>query len=264
MKALAVVIGFVFAVAVAALAVAFAFPDRFGDYLPGLMQSGVQDGPQMLIEVEADSGEIGQAVADSIKVIERRLKDLGVRFSAQPRDNDRILLSLPKSADSTRVMEVATRRGRLQFRLIEVSMTPEEAMRGQRPAHAEVLYGFRDQLPYLVYKRAVLTGRDLADAQPAVDQRTREPILSFRFNANGTRRFAQVTQENVGKPFAIVLDDRVLSAPIIREPILGGSGQISGGFTVQDANDMAILLRAGELPGELTVIEYRVTKPRTP
>jgi protein-export membrane protein SecD len=161
-------------------------------------------------------------------------------------------------------MDVVTRRGRLQFRLIEVSMTPEEAKRGQPPAHAEVLYGFRDPLPYLVYKRAVLTGRDLVDAQPAFDQRTSEPILSFRFNANGTRRFAQVTQENVGKPFAIVLDNSVLSAPIIREPILGGSGQISGGFTVQDANDMAILLRAGELPGELFVIEYRETKRTTP
>ena len=264
MKALAVVIGIVFAVAVAALAVALAFPDRFGDYLPGFMQPSAQDGPQLLIEVEADSGEIGQAVAESIKIIERRLKDLGVRFTAQPQDNSRILLSLPKSADGPRVMDVATRRGRLQFRLIEVSMTPEEAMRGQPPAHAEVLYGFRDRLPYLVYKRAVLTGRDLVDAQPGFDQRTSEPILSFRFNANGTRRFAQVTQENVGKPFAIVLDNHVLSAPVIREPIMGGSGQISGGFTVQDANDMAILLRAGELPGELAVIEYRVTKRKTP
>jgi preprotein translocase subunit SecD len=263
MKALAVIIGIVFAAAVAAFVAAMAFPDRFGEYLPGILQPSAQDGPQMIIVVEADGAEIGQAVADSIKVIERRLKDLGVRFMVQPRDSDRILLSLSKSADSRRVMDVATRRGRLQFRLIEASMTPEEAKRGQPPAHAEVLYGFRDQLPYLVYKRALLTGRDLVDAQPAFDQRTSEPILSFRFNANGTRRFAQVTQENVGKPFAIVLDNRVLSAPIIREPILGGSGQISGGFTVQDANDMAILLRAGELPGELTVIEYR-TKRQTP
>jgi preprotein translocase subunit SecD len=82
-------------------------------------------------------------------------------------------------------------------------------------------------------------------------------VITFRFNAEGARRFAQVTQENVGKPFAIVFDNEVLSAPIIREPILGGSGQISGGFTVQDANDMAILLRAGELPGKLTLIEQR-------
>jgi protein-export membrane protein SecD len=120
-----------------------------------------------------------------------------------------------------------------------------------------VLYGRGDRQPYMVYKRSVLTGRDLVDAQAAFDGRTSDPVITFRFNAEGARRFAQVTQENVGKPFAIVFDNEVLSAPIIREPILGGSGQISGGFTVQDANDMAILLRAGELPGKLTLIEQR-------
>jgi len=163
-----------------------------------------------------------------------------------------------------RVIEVATRRGRLQFRLIETNwrrnMTPEQAVRGELPAHLEELYG-RDgrgeRLPYMVDKRAVLTGRDVVDAQPAFDARTSEPVLNFKFNANGTRRFAQATQENVGKPFAIVLDNEVLSAPVIREPILGGMGQISGNFTVQDVADMAILLRAGELPGRLTVIEQR-------
>jgi protein-export membrane protein SecD len=109
----------------------------------------------------------------------------------------------------------------------------------------------------MVYKRSVLTGRDLVDAQAAFDARTGEPVITFRFSAEGARRFAQVTQENVGNPFAIVFDNEVLSAPIIREPILGGSGQISGSFTVQDANDMALLLRAGELPGKLTLIEQR-------
>jgi protein-export membrane protein SecD len=109
----------------------------------------------------------------------------------------------------------------------------------------------------MVYKRALLTGRDLVDAQPGFDARTSEPIVNFRFNANGARQFAQATQENVGKPFAIVLDNEVISAPIIREPILGGTGQISGSFTVQQANEMAILLRSGELPGRLAVVEQR-------
>src|SRR5205807_10453230 len=88
--------------------------------------------------------------------------------------------------------------------------------------------------------------------------RTSEPIVSFRFNNAGARRFAQVTTENVGKPFAIVLDNEVLSAPVIREPILQGSGQISGSFTVESATKLAILLRAGALPAKLTVIEQRV------
>jgi preprotein translocase subunit SecD len=190
-------------------------------------------------------------------VIERRLKDLGVRFKAQPQDNNRILLRLGKSVDPKRVIEVTTRRGRLQFRLIETNMTPEQTVRGDPPPHAEVLHGRGDRKPYMVYKRSVLTGRDLADAQPGFDVRTSEPVLTFRFNADGARRFGQVTQENVGKPFAIVLDNEVLSAPIIREPIMGGTGQISGAFTVEQASDMAIQLRSGELPGKLTLLEQR-------
>jgi preprotein translocase subunit SecD len=104
----------------------------------------------------------------------------------------------------------------------------------------------------------MVAGEELVDAQPGFDQRTSEPIVSFKFNLNGARRFAQVTQENVGRPFAIVLDDEVISAPVIREPILGGSGQISGSFTVEQANDLSILLRAGALPAKLTPIEQRV------
>jgi preprotein translocase subunit SecD len=257
MKALAVIIGIVFAAAVAALAVALAFPDRFADYLPEVLQPSVKGGPQLVLGVEPDGVDMGQAVAQSINVIEHRLKDLGVRFKVQPQDNDRILLRLATSVDARRVIEVATRRGRLQFRLIETNLTPDQAVRGEAPAHAEVLYGRSDRKPYIVFKRSVLTGRDLVDAQAAFDARTSEPILSFRFSADGARRFAQVTQENVGKPFAIVFDNEILSAPVIREPILGGTGQISGGFTVQDANDMALLLRSGELPGKLTLIEQR-------
>jgi preprotein translocase subunit SecD len=257
MKALAVIIGIVFAAAVAALAVALVFPDRFADYLPEVLQPSVKGGPQLVLGVEPDGVDMGQAVAQSINVIEHRLKDLGVRFKVQPQDNDRILLRLATSVDARRVIEVATRRGRLQFRLIETNLTPDQAVRGEAPAHAEVLYGRSDRKPYIVFKRSVLTGRDLVDAQAAFDARTSEPILSFRFSADGARRFAQVTQENVGKPFAIVFDNEILSAPVIREPILGGTGQISGGFTVQDANDMALLLRSGELPGKLTLIEQR-------
>src|SRR5262245_66299988 len=118
MKALAVVIGFVFAVAVAALALAIAFPDRFGDYLPGFVQSSVQGGPQVVLQVEPDGVDMGQAVTDSIGMIDRRLKDLGVRFTVQPQDDNRILLTVSKTADVKRVIEVATRRGRRHFTLI--------------------------------------------------------------------------------------------------------------------------------------------------
>jgi preprotein translocase subunit SecD len=107
----------------------------------------------------------------------------------------------------------------------------------------------------------LVSGGDLIDAQPGFDQRTNEPIVSFKFNSSGSRKFAVATSENVGVPFAIVLDNEVISAPVIREPITGGSGQISGNFTVQQANDLAILLRAGALPAPLTVVEERTVGP---
>jgi preprotein translocase subunit SecD len=136
-------------------------------------------------------------------------------------------------------------------------------LRGQVPPDSELLYGTKaeNKQPYVIEKRVVVSGEDLTDAQPGFDQRNGEPIVSFKFNNNGARRFAQITQENVGKPFAIVLDNEVISAPVIREPILGGSGQISGNFTVQAANDLAILLRAGALPAPLQIIEERTVGP---
>ncbi|HET9574267.1 MAG TPA: protein translocase subunit SecD, partial [Methyloceanibacter sp.] len=113
------------------------------------------------------------------------------------------------------------------------------------------------QIPYVLKSQVLVSGQNLVDAQAAFDQRTGEPVVTFRFDAAGAKRFALVTQENVGLPFAIVLDDKVISAPVIREPILGGTGQISGSFSVQEANDLAVLLRSGALPAKLTVIEER-------
>ena len=119
----------------------------------------------------------------------------------------------------------------------------------------------RPRIPYLVKKSIAVSGADLVDAQPAFDRRSGAPIVTFRFNSVGARHFAEVTRDNVGKPFAIVLDNEVISAPVIREPIMGGSGEISGGFSVQQANDLAILLRAGALPAPLKVIEQRTVGP---
>jgi preprotein translocase subunit SecD len=113
----------------------------------------------------------------------------------------------------------------------------------------------------LIYKQILVEGADLTDAQASFDQRTSEPVVNFKFNTTGARKFGTATQENVGRPFAIVLDNEVISAPVIREPILGGSGQISGRFTVEDTTKLSILLRAGALPAKLTPIEQRVVGP---
>ena len=262
MQALKVVLGLVVLVAIAALAVVVAFPDRLGEYVPFMRSGPGQGGPYFVIEVEPDGVELSQAVADSIKVIERRFYDLGrlaARASVEPLDTDRIRVRLAPRSDVERLMEVATRRGKLEFRLVDESMTPQDALRLGPPANSEVLYG--DTMPYLINKHALITTRDLTDAQAGFDSRTNEPVINFKFNSAGARKFARITQENVGHAFAIVIDSAVISAPVIREPILGGSGQISGNFTVQQALDLAVLLRSGELPGRLTVIEVRSGAP---
>jgi preprotein translocase subunit SecD len=198
----------------------------------------------------------------SIEVIERRLESFGVPTRAvQPDGTDGIRVLLPGVHDLARVRAVFNTRARLTFRLVDQSMTAEEAARGNVPSGSEIVYERNTKVPLLLRKQVLLEGDDIADAAPGFDQRTNEPIVTFRFNANGARRFAHITQENVGRAFAVVLDSDVLAVPIIREPILGGSGQISGGFTLEEANTTAVLLRSGTLPGRLTVVEEQLVAP---
>jgi preprotein translocase subunit SecD len=204
---------------------------------------------------------IRQSVDQSIQIVERRVNELGtVEPSIQREGVDRILVQVPGLQDPTHLKDIIGKTAKLTFRLVDVSMSPDQAIQNGPPPDSEILKD-HNQVPYVIQKRIMVSGEDLTDAQPGFDQRTSEPIVTFRFNSNGARRFAQVTQENVGRPFAIVLDNEVISAPVIREPILGGSGQISGSFTVEQANDLAILLRAGALPAPLTIIEERTVGP---
>jgi preprotein translocase subunit SecD len=146
--------------------------------------------------------------------------------------------------------------------MVDPTVPPDQAQQGRVPPDSELLMSSSSpKVPYIIKKQVLVSGGDLTDAQPGFDQRSGEPIVTFRFNTSGARKFAQATLENVGQPFAIVLDNEVISAPVIREPITGGSGQISGNFTVQGANDLAILLRAGALPAPLTIIEERTVGP---
>jgi preprotein translocase subunit SecD len=167
---------------------------------------------------------------------------------------------VPGLGNPEELIKVIGTTAKLTFRLVDSSVTPEQALQTRPPPESEIVYGSKaeNRQPYLLEKRVIVSGEELTDAQPGFDQRTSEPIVTFKFNTSGARKFAQVTQENVNRPFAIVLDEEVISAPVIREPILGGSGQISGNFTVESANNLAILLRAGALPAKLTVIEQRV------
>ncbi len=206
---------------------------------------------------------IRQTVDQSIQIVEKRVNELGtVEPLIQRQGVDRILLQVPGLQDPTRVKEIVGKTAKMEFRMVDSSVSPEQAQQGRVPPDSEILMSATPpKIPYVIKKQVLVPGADLTDAQPGFDQRSGEPIVTFRFNTSGARKFAQATLENVGQPFAIVLDNEVISAPVIREPITGGSGQISGNFTVQGANDLAILLRAGALPAPLTVIEERTVGP---
>src|SRR6266853_2000510 len=218
---------------------------------------------RLTVPPAAITDRIRQAVEQSIQIVERRVNELGtVEPLIQRQGNDRILVQVPGLGDPSRLIAILGQTAKMDFRMVDSTVSPDQALAGRVPPDSEVLPSAEgSRQPYVIKKQVLVSGGDLTDAQPGFDQRSGEPIVSFRFNTSGSRKFAQATLENVGQPFAIVLDNKVISAPVNREPITGGSGQISGSFTVHAANDLAILLRAGALPAPLTVIEQRTVGP---
>ena len=218
---------------------------------------------RLTVPPAAITERIRQSVEQSIQIVERRINELGtVEPLIQRQGVDRILVQVPGLQDPTRLKELLGKTAKLDFRMVDTTVPADQAQQGRGPPGPEGLMSASSpKVPYVIKKQVLVSGGDLTDAQPGFDQRSGEPIVSFRFNTSGARKFAQATLENVGQPFAIVLDNEVISAPVIREPITGGSGQISGSFTVQGANDLAILLRAGALPAPLTIIEERTVGP---
>ena len=218
---------------------------------------------QLDLTQEGIDARLTQAVQQSIEVIRRRVDELGTTEPIIQREGqDRVLLQVPGLDDRERLVGIIGQTAALSFHLMCDEMSVDEALRTRPPAGCILLNSVDDPVqPYLLQSRALIQGDELADAQPGFNQETQEPIVQFRFNTSGATTFAQATTENVGQPFAIVLDEEVISAPVIREPILGGSGQISGNFTPELANDLAVLLRAGALPADLTIVEERTVGP---
>lgn len=222
---------------------------------PGLLRYTLTDG--------GINYRISSAVTQSIEVVEKRVNELGtVEPIIQRQGVDRILVQVPGLQDPQRLKELLGQTAKLTFQMVDQTMTAQEALNGRPPVGSSILYSQDDPpVPYVIEDRVIVSGENLVDAQATFDQNTSEAVVSFRFDSKGASRFAQATQQNVGRPFAIILDNQVISAPQIREPIIGGSGQISGNFTAQSANDLAVLLRAGALPATLTVIEERTVGP---
>ncbi len=200
------------------------------------------------------------AVQQSIEIVRRRIDETGVVDPQITRQGDsRIVVQLPGIEDPNRIKELLGKTAHMTFRLVDEMA---DANAGVPPPPGVEFLPMQDGAAKIaVRKRVDVDGADLTDARAGTNGQTGEWVVNFKFNSNGARRFADITRANVGHRFAVVLDDKVITAPVIREPITGGSGQISGNFTAASANDLAVLLRAGALPAPLTVVEERTIGP---
>ena len=190
-------------------------------------------------------------------VVRKRVDALGTAEPViQRQGDDRIIVELPGEKNPERVKTTIGATAKLTFHLVDYTVSAEEAAAGRVPPGTEVLYT-SDNRPVLIKRRALLGGESLTSAKASIDSQTGQNVVAFTFDSAGARRFGEITRANVGKQFAAVLDGKVLTAPVIQGPILGGSGQITGNFTLEQARDLAVLLSAGALPAPLKVIEER-------
>ncbi len=200
-----------------------------------------------------------QAMEQSIEIVRRRIDETGTKEPVIARQGtDRIILQLPGVDNPERIKQILGTTAKLSFQMVDVDANPTSLV---APPGDSRLPMQEDPTKFLAVKQtALVTGDMLKDARTSFDQNG-QPVVSFSFDGIGARRFAEATTQNVDKPFAIVLDNKIISAPVIREPITGGAGQISGHFTTEEANDLSLLLRAGALPAPLTIIEERTVGP---
>jgi preprotein translocase subunit SecD len=205
------------------------------------------------------------AVTQSLEIVRRRIDEVGTREpTIQRQGEDRILVQVPGEKDPDSIKRLLGQTAKLTFHLVDLDTSVEQALSGNLPPGSMLLPSDEGNQPgpapqYVVRKKVEVSGESLVDAQPTYYQN--QPVVSFRFDSVGGRKFGNITRDHVGELLAIVLDERVISAPRIDEPILGGSGIIRGNFTVQEANELAILLRAGALPAPLDIVEERTVGP---
>ena len=194
------------------------------------------------------------SLAQALEIVRRRIDEVGTNEpNILQRGSDRILVELPGLDDPTRIKSLLGKTANLTFRLV---------VQNEEPGFGSENLMFEDgSEEVIVSKRIIVSGENLVDAKPRMDNENNETVVSFSFDRVGAKRFGKVTTSEVGKRLAIVLDGKIISAPVIREPIVGGSGQISGGFTFQTATDLALLLRSGALPAPLNIIEERTVGP---
>lgn len=230
--------------------------------VPELAFSETPDGKIVVSLTPAGVTErMSALVAQSIEVIRNRVDQVGTTEpTIQRQGQDRVLVQVPGFDDSARLKDLISRTARLTFHLVHPTMTAAQAEAQGIPSGYYILPS-ADGGQELLNENVELGGESLTNAQPGFDQQTSQSVVSFQFDTRGAITFGEITSKNVGKRFAIVLDNEVITAPVIQQPITGGSGQISGNFTPQTANDLAVLLRAGALPATLDVVEERSVGP---
>jgi len=210
---------------------------------------------------------VSNAMESATNVVRKRIDALGTREPTIIRQGDsRIVVQVPGLQDPEALKSLIGKTAKLEFKLVDTTASPSDVAAGIAPPGSQIVpYADPDErggvAAIAVRRLGGIKGDNLTNAQQTFDQRNNQPVVSIQFDQQGGAKFAKLTSENVNRPFAIILDGKVLSAPNINEPILGGSAQISGGFTVQSANELAIALRSGALPVDLKVIEERTVGP---
>jgi preprotein translocase subunit SecD len=226
----------------------------------GVQELKISTGPDQRILLgvsdQALTAETVKAVDQDIEIVRRRIDALGTKEPSIVRQGaDRIVVEAPGESDPERLKEVIGKTAKLSFQMVDDSVPPAEAAAGHVPPDAMLLPN--DEGGSLLVKRLeIVSGEMLTGATQGYDQNGR-PDINMRFNGQGAQRFGDATSQNIGKRFAIVLDNRIISAPVIQGAITGGSGEITGNFTVETASNLALLLRSGALAAPLTVIEQR-------
>jgi len=232
------------------------------------------DGDVLTLTVDLPDKEAGQikkmATDQALETIRNRIDQFGVSEpDIRNQGENRILVQLPGIKDTKRAKDLIGRTALLEFKLLDETHDLNAALKGDVPPGSEVLYGIKEdpatrriiKTPYLVKKRTLLTGAHLTDAKVQIDSQYNEPYVSIDFDKKGGRDFARITEANVKKRLAIVLDDKVYSAPVIQEKISGGKARVTGNFNTEEARDLAIALRAGALPAPVLIIEERTVGP---
>jgi len=232
------------------------------------------EGDMLVVHMDLPESESDQikklATEQALETIRNRIDQFGVSEpDIRLQGEKRILIQLPGIKDTQRAKDLIGKTALLEFKLLDETHDLNTALQGDVPPGSEVLYEIEEDLetnrtikrPYLVKKQTLLTGAHLTDAKVQIDSQYNEPYVSLTFDKKGGRDFARITEANIKKRLAIVLDKNVYSAPVIQEKISGGQARITGNFTTEEAHDLAIVLRAGALPAPVNILEERTVGP---